>query len=159
MTTWHCTIDSFAMPRSLGRASLVLLGSTWTHSALGLLISVMIARVLGPTAVGTLALNLGLAGLAMAALLPGFAQAHLKKLAEGQDAGRCIGAMLLIQGTLTAALVVAGLLARRAGAIADAPGGAAVVFGIPRTQAAGRVAALFLTGFLARGWPGGPRRG
>jgi O-antigen/teichoic acid export membrane protein len=140
------------MPRSLGRASLVLLGGTWTHSALSLLISVMIARVLGPTAVGTLALNLGLAGLVMAALLPGFAQAHLKKLAEGQDAGRCVGAMLLIQGALTVLLVVAGLLAGRAGAIAQAPGGAVVFFAILGAQAAGRVADVFLKVFLAREW-------
>jgi len=140
------------MPRSLGRASLLLLGSTWTQSALGLLISVMIARVLGPTAVGTLALNLGLAGLVMAVLLPGFAQAHLNKLAEGQDAGRCVGAMLVIQGALTALLAVAGLLAERAGAIADAPGGSAVFFAILGTQAAGRVADVFLKVFLAREW-------
>jgi O-antigen/teichoic acid export membrane protein len=88
----------------------------------------------------------------MAALLPGFAQAHLKKLAEGQDAGRCIGAMLLIQGTLTAALVVAGLVARRTGMIADAPGGSVVFFAILGTQAAGRIADVFLKVFLAREW-------
>ena len=131
---------------------MVLLGSTWMQSALGMLISVMIARVLGPAAVGTLAVNLGLAGLVMAALLPGFARAHLKRLAEGQDPGRCVGTMLLIQGGLTAALAVAGWLAARGGAIADVPGGTVVFLAILGTQAGGKVAEVFLTVFLAREW-------
>src|SRR4029453_3084151 len=113
------------MPRrSLGRASLVLLGSTWIQSALSLLTSVMIARVLGPTAVGALAINLGLASLVMAVLLPGFFQAHLKRLAGGQIPGLCIGQMLLIQGAPTALRTVVLLVAWRAGALADAPAGA-----------------------------------
>ena len=140
------------MPRSLGRASLVLLGGTWTQSALGLLISVMIARVLGPTAVGALALNLGLAALVMAVLLPGFLQAHLKRLAEGQDAGRCLGVMLLIQGGLTAALAVALLLASRAGLLADAPAGEAVFLSMLGAQVVGRFGDVFLRVFIAREW-------
>lgn len=141
------------MPRrSLGRASLVLLGGTWMQSALGMLISVMIARVLGPTAVGTLAINLGLAGLVMAVLLPGFARAHLKRLAEGQDPGRCVGTMLLIQGALTAALALAGWLAARGGTIAAVPGGTVVFLAILGTQAGGKVAEVFLAVFLAREW-------
>ncbi len=141
------------MPRrSLGRAALLLLGSTWIHSALGLLVSVMIARGLGPAAVGTLALNLGLAGLVMAALLPGFARAHLKRLAEGQDAGRCVGTMLVIQGALTVVLAVGGWLAARGGAIADVPGGTVVFLAILGTQAGGRIADVFLKVLLAREW-------
>src|SRR5512132_1513717 len=90
---------------NLGRKSLLLVGSTWGHSALALAVSVMIGRRLGPAAIGAIALNLGLTGLVMAVLLPGFAQAHLKRLAEGQDAGRCLGTMLTIQTALTALLV------------------------------------------------------
>jgi O-antigen/teichoic acid export membrane protein len=90
---------------NLGRKSLLLVGSTWGYSALALAVSVMIGRRLGPAAVGAIALNLGLTGLVMAVLLPGFAQAHLKRLAEGQDAGRCLGTMLTIQTALTALLV------------------------------------------------------
>lgn len=141
------------MPRrSLGRAALVLLGSTWIHGALGLLISVAIARVLGPAAVGTLALNLGLAGLVMAALLPGFARAHLKRLAEGQDPGRCVGTMLAIEGVLALVLAAGAWLAVGTGAIADAPGGAVVFLAILGTQAAGRLADVFLKVLLAREW-------
>lgn len=140
------------MPRSLGRASLVLLGGTWSHSALSLLVSVLIARVLGPAAVGALALNLGLATLVMAVLLPGFVQAHLKRLAEGQDAGRCLGVMLLIQGVLTGLLLVALLVASRAGLLADAPAGEAVFLSMLGAQVVGRFGDVFLRVFIAREW-------
>ena len=83
-------------PQDLGRKSLLLLASTWSGSALGMIVSVLIARVLGPAALGTIGFSTGLVGLLMAALLPGFAQAHLKRLSEGQDAGRCIGTMAAI---------------------------------------------------------------
>jgi O-antigen/teichoic acid export membrane protein len=140
------------MPRSLGRASLVLFGSTWAQHALSLLTSVMIARVLGPSAVGTLALNLGLAGLAMAALLPGFAQAHLKRLAEGQDPGRCLGTMLLIQGGLTAAVVPVLLLAWGVGMLPEAPADTTVFLAMLGAQVVGRSGDAFLKVFLAREW-------
>jgi O-antigen/teichoic acid export membrane protein len=130
----------------------VLLGSTWIHSALGLLASVMIARVLGPAAVGALALNLGLAALVMAVLLPGFSQAHLKRLAEGQDPGRCVGTMLLIQSALTAVLAGALLAAWRAGVLAEAPAGAAVFLAMLGAQLVGRLADVFLRVFIAREW-------
>ena len=141
------------MPRrSLGRASLVLLGSTWIQSALSLLTSVMIARVLGPTAVGALAINLGLASLVMAVLLPGFSQAHLKRLTEGQDPGRCIGTMLLIQGALTAFLAAVLLVAWRAGMLADAPAGAVVFLAMLGAQVVGRLSDVYLRVFIARVW-------
>jgi O-antigen/teichoic acid export membrane protein len=140
------------MPRSLGRASLVLLGSTWTHGALSLLMSVLVARVLGAPAVGTLALNLGLVGLAMAALLPGFAQAHLKRLAEGQDAGRCLGTMLLIQGVLSAALLAGIVVAWSAGALDRASDHPGVFLALLGTQLCGRLGDVFLRVLLARQW-------
>jgi O-antigen/teichoic acid export membrane protein len=130
----------------------VLLGSTWTHSALSLLASIMIGRVLGPAAVGALALNLGLAGLVMAALLPGFTQAHLKRLAEGQDAGRCVGTMLAIQGALTTLLVVALLAAWATGALASHTSGGAVFLAMLGAQVASRLADVFQKVFIAREW-------
>jgi O-antigen/teichoic acid export membrane protein len=129
----------------------VLLGSSWIHGALSLLISVMIARVLGPAAVGALALNLGLAGLVMAALLPGFAQAHLKRLAEGQEAGRCVGTMLVIQGGLTAALVAVLLLGWGAGTLGGAAD-SAVFLAMLGAQVFGRLADVFQKVFIAREW-------
>jgi O-antigen/teichoic acid export membrane protein len=88
----------------------------------------------------------------LAVLRPGFARAHLKRLAEGQDPGRCIGTMLLIQGGLTAVLALAGWIAARGGAIADIPGGTVVFLAILGTQAGGKVAEVFLAVFLTREW-------
>src|ERR671922_1160777 len=141
------------MPRrSLGRASLVLLGSTWIHSGLSLLISVLIGRVLGPAVVGELALNLGLAGVVMAALLPGFTQAHLKRLAEGQDAGRCVGTMATLQLALTAALAVVVVLAWRTGTLAGMSADTTVLVAMLGAQVGGRLADVFLKVFIAREW-------
>jgi O-antigen/teichoic acid export membrane protein len=139
------------MPRrSLGQASLLLLGSTWIHSGLGLIASVLIGRILGPAAVGALALNLGLAGLVMAAALPGFARAHLKRLAEGEDVGRCLGTMGLIQGGLAAILGLVLLVAWRVGALAGAPAGAAVFVFMLGSQVALRLADVFMQVFIVR---------
>ena len=136
------------MPRSLGQASLILLGSTWIHSGLGLLASVLIGRVLGPAAVGALALNLGLAGLVMAAAVPGFARAHLKRLAEGDNVGRCLGTMGLIQAGLATILGLGLLVAWQMGALADAPAGAVVFVFILGSQIALRLADVFMQVFI-----------
>jgi O-antigen/teichoic acid export membrane protein len=140
------------MPRSLGRASLVLLGGNWAHSALGLLISVLIGRGLGPAAVGALALNLGLASVIMAALLPGFTQAHLKRLAEGQDTGSCVGTMLAIQAGLTALLLPAVLGGWWAGALGGAPADTAIFLAMLGTQVASRLGDVFLKVLVTREW-------
>ena len=141
------------MPRrSLGRASLVLLGSTWIYSGLSLVISVLIGRVLGPATVGELALNLGLAGVVMAALLPGFTQAHLKRLAEGQDPGRCVGTMAAIQLALAAALAVVVVVAWRTGTLAGVSSGTVVFVAMLGAQVASRLADVFLKVFIAREW-------
>jgi O-antigen/teichoic acid export membrane protein len=68
-------IESGAMPsQDLARKSLLLLGSTWGGAALGMLVSILVGRVLGPAALGSLGVSTGVVGLVMAALLPGFAQ-------------------------------------------------------------------------------------
>jgi O-antigen/teichoic acid export membrane protein len=86
---------------------LLLFASTWVGSVLSMLTSLLVARALGPAAMGSVGFSLGLSGLVMAALLPGFGQAHLKRLAEGYDAGRCFGTMATIQLALTGVLAVA----------------------------------------------------
>jgi O-antigen/teichoic acid export membrane protein len=135
----------------LGRSSVLLLASTWTQTALGLLASILIGRTLGPPALGLLAANLGLAGLLMAALVPGFNRAHLKRLAEGQDPGRCLGTMLTIQlallAALGAALAVAWGAGVRPGSDADDLSVFALMLG---AQVAGKLADVFLQVFLAR---------
>lgn len=89
---------------SLAQKSLLIFASTWITTLLGLAASIVVARRLGPAAVGSLAFGLGFGGLVLAVLAPGFGQAHLRRLAEGEDAGRCIGTMTLIQVVLAGAL-------------------------------------------------------
>jgi O-antigen/teichoic acid export membrane protein len=139
-------------PHDLGRKSLLLLGSTWSGSALGMVISLLIARWLGPEGLGSIAFSTGLAGLVMAALLPGFAQAHLKRLGEGQDPGRCIGTMGSIQLALAAALALALWVAARAGWTAHATELGLVFLLLLAAQVATNFADVFLKVLLAREW-------
>jgi O-antigen/teichoic acid export membrane protein len=139
------------MPRrSLGRASLLLMGSTWVHNGMGVIASIMVARALGPAAVGEIAVNLGLAALVMAVLLPGFAQAHLKRLAEGKDPGVCLGTMATIQVALTALLLLALLAARAAGAVPGSAPQVTVFAFMLGAQIVGRFGDVFLRVLIAR---------
>ena len=139
-------------PQDLGRKSLLLLGTTWFGSALGMLVSILIARILGPEAVGAIGFSLGLVGLLMAALLPGFALAHLKRLAEGQDPARCLGTMLSVQLALDLLLLVA--LGVAWAVTGFAPWGPLVqVFAwMLAAQLATGFADTYLKVFLAREW-------
>ena len=139
-------------PQDLGRKSLLLLGSTWGGTVLGMLVSLLIARLLGPTALGGIGWSLGAAGLCMAALLPGFAQAHLKRLAEGQDAGRCLGTMAVIQLALTGLLLAAVGTGWALGGAAGAPELGLVFLFVLASQVSGNFADIFLKVFIAREW-------
>lgn len=96
----------------LGRKSVSLLLATWLIAWINLLAGILIARVLGPAAVGSLAFGFGLSGLVLAALLPGFTQAHLKRIGEGRDVGVCLGTFGTIKLGLYALLALAFLVAR-----------------------------------------------
>ena len=139
-------------PQDLGRKSLLMLAGAWGGSAIGMVVSVLIGRVLGPTALGSIGFSTGLVGLLMAALLPGFAQAHLKRLSEGQDPGRCLGTMLGVQLALHT-LLVTGLLAgwRATGLFRD-PELATVFVWLLAAQVAGNLADSFLKVFVVREW-------
>lgn len=89
----------------LGRKSLLLVSANWVASALGFLSAVLVARRLGPEAVGALGYGFGVIGIAAAALLPGFAQAHTKRVAEGHDLGRCLATMGALQLGLQVCMV------------------------------------------------------
>jgi O-antigen/teichoic acid export membrane protein len=116
-----------------------------------MLASVLVARALGPSAVGAIGFSLGLAGLVMAALLPGFGLAHLKRVAEGQDIGRCVGTMLAIQSALTlAVLIVAAAVWPIWGPSGDS---GAVFAAILAAQLAGALAEAMLRVFVGREWP------
>src|SRR5512132_445171 len=71
----------------LGRKSVVLFAGTSVASGFGALTTILVARRLGPEALGILGFSVGLVGVLTALLLPGFAQAHQKRVAEGADLG------------------------------------------------------------------------
>jgi O-antigen/teichoic acid export membrane protein len=112
----------------------------------------LVARILGAGAMGSIAVSLGLAGLCLAILLPGFGQAHLKRLAEGQDAGRCLGTMGLIQAGGVGALMVGLVSARALGVLEAAPDLTPVFVLVLGAQVASNVADIFLKVFIAREW-------
>jgi O-antigen/teichoic acid export membrane protein len=139
-------------PQDLGRKSLLLLASTWSGSALGMIVSILIGRVLGPAALGSIGFSTGLVGLLMAALLPGFSQAHLKRLSEGQDAGRCIGTMTAIQLALLGVLL-AGLATTWSRRLVFSDTDLSAVFLLLlAAQLANNFADVFLKVFVAREW-------
>ena len=138
--------------QDLGRKSLLLLGSTWFGSALGMLVSILIARTLGPEAVGSIGFSMGWVGLLMAVLLPGFAQAHLKRLAEGQDPGRCLGTMLSVQLALDLLLLLALGVAWGAGVFSPRSSVGQVFACMLGAQLATGLADVYLKVFIAREW-------
>jgi hypothetical protein len=82
---------------NLGRKSVVLFFGTGLASTFGFVTTILIARWLGPDALGILGFSMGLVGMLTAFLLPGLNQAHQKRVAEGGDLGRCMGTMAALQ--------------------------------------------------------------
>jgi O-antigen/teichoic acid export membrane protein len=137
----------------LGRKSLLLVSANWTATALGFLCSVLIARRLGPEAVGALGYGFGLIGVAGAALLPGFAQAHTKRVAEGRDLGRCVATMGAIQLALQISMVAIVLGASWWWPGLIPPGiPAAVVFFLLASQVSSNLAVAFSGALIGRRW-------
>ena len=93
--------------QQLGRRALSLLLGNWGASGLNLLAGILVARRLGPDAVGALSFTVGLSGVIMAALVPGFLQAHMKRIAEGQDVRACLGTFIAIKLALFSVLALA----------------------------------------------------
>src|SRR5262245_57679532 len=110
---------------SLGQKSLSLLMGAGLASLLNLVTGLLVARALGPAAVGSLSFSLGLSGLAMAALIPGFSQAHMKRIAEGLDPGVCASTFGLIKVLLYVPLLLV---------IALVPGYRGVLFETPTLE-------------------------
>lgn len=139
-------------PAALGRKSLLLSLGTWAGSALGMLVSICIARMLGPAALGTIGFSTGIVGLVAAALLPGFGQAHLKRLAEGQDPGRCLGTMLTLQLALHAGLAAVLLAVWTGEGLFHTREIGLVFLLMLGAQVASNFADIFLKIFIAREW-------
>jgi O-antigen/teichoic acid export membrane protein len=141
------------MKGDLGRKSIVLFAGTWVANGFGLLSTVLIARVLGPEALGILGFSTGLVGLLTAFLLPGFSQAHQKRVAEGAELGRCVGTMaslqLAIQGT---ALLVVLLAARWGSLVIPAGVPVSVVLFVLVAQLLVNLSTSLSVAFVGREW-------
>jgi len=137
----------------LGRKSVVLFAGTWAASGFGFLTTVLIARRLGPDALGILGFSMGLVGVLTALLVPGFAQAHQKRVAEGGDLGRCVGTMAALQLVIQAAAFALVLIAARWGS-AVIPAGVplAVVLFVLGAQLLTNLAASLSIAFVGREW-------
>jgi lipopolysaccharide exporter len=140
-------------PRDLGRKSLLLIIATWTASGVGFASTLLVARRLGPEALGALGFGFGLVGVLAAALLPGFAQAHTKRVAEGRDLGQCMGTMGAIQLALHGVLLTALLVLWPWWPVVMPIGvPLIVVISLIAAQILSNFAAIFTGAFIGREW-------
>src|SRR6266704_421226 len=146
-------IDTVADQGDLGRKSVVLFAGTWAASGFGFFTTILIARRLGPDALGILGFSMGLVGVLTAFLVPGFFQAHQKRVAEGGDLGRCVGTMVTIQLVIQGAAFVIVLFAARWGSLVI-PAGVPllVVLFVLAAQLLTNLAASLSTAFVGREW-------
>ncbi len=141
------------MKGDLGRKSIVLFAGTWMANGFGLLSTVLIARVLGPEALGILGFSTGLVGLLTAFLLPGFSQAHQKRVAEGADLGRCVGTMASLQLAIQGAALLVVLLASRWGSLVIPAGvPVSVVLFVLAAQLLVNLSTSLSVAFVGREW-------
>ena len=94
------------------RRIVLLLSSELLTAVLGWLAIKLILLKMGKGALGELAFALSLVGSLSFIGLLGFRQAHIKRVSEGRDLGRCVGAFISIRMVLLSimVLVVLGLL-------------------------------------------------
>jgi O-antigen/teichoic acid export membrane protein len=137
----------------LGRKSVVLFAGTWVANGFGLLSTILIARVLGPEAVGILGFSVGFVGVLTAFLIPGFSQAHQKRVAEGADLGRCVGTMAALQLAIQGTALVVILLAARWGSLVIPTGvPVSVVLFVLAAQLLTNLSTSLRTAFVGREW-------
>ena len=137
----------------LGRKSVVLFAGTWVANGFGLLSTILIARVLGPEAVGILGFSVGFVGLLSAFLIPGFSQAHQKRVAEGADLGRCVGTMSALQLAIQGTALFLILLSARWGSLVIPSGvPVSVVLFVLAAQLLINVSTSLSTAFIGREW-------
>src|SRR6266478_8651403 len=140
-------IDGVGDQGDLGRKSVVLFAGTWAASGFGFLTTILIARRLGPDALGILGFSMGLVGVLTAFLVPGFFQAHQKRVAEGGDLGRCVGTMIALQLVIQGAAFAVVLAASRWGSFVIPAG--VIPAGVPLLVVLFVLAAQLLTNLAA----------
>ena len=131
----------------------MLFAGAWAASGFGFVTTILIARRLGPDALGILGFSMGVVGVLTALLVPGFAQAHQKRVAEGGDLGRCVGTMATLQLVNQGAAFAVVLIAARWGSLVI-PAGVplAVVLFVLGAQLLTNLAAGLSAAFVGREW-------
>lgn len=95
----------------LARKSLLLFTVNMIGSALGFLSTIVIARWMGATALGSVSYLLGLLGMFSVLLDMGFAFAHLKRVSEtSEDPAPLIGTFLAVKSSLALVFLLVALL-------------------------------------------------
>ncbi len=121
------------------RKIVLMLSSELTAAILGWLAIKLILLHMGKEALGELAFALSLVGSFSFIGLLGFRQAHVKRVSEGQDLGRCIG---------TFAYIRIGLLALLAIIVLGALGAWLYVFNKPLTDVSAALILIILVYYL-----------
>ena len=92
----------------LGRKTLLIMANNVAGGILGYIILKVIAIYMIDAAYtyGTVAFALGFLGMFMIILSPGTDMAHIKKISEGKDVGKCVGTYLVMKTIFTAIFLI-----------------------------------------------------
>lgn len=93
----------------MSRQLLLVAGINLAQQTVMMAASIVVARLMGPTPIGTIAAALALLSAFSFLGDIGLGTAHAKYLAEGRDVGRCMGAFVPASGFLSFVAVAAGL--------------------------------------------------
>lgn len=91
----------------LGTKSAVVFAGNWLAVVAQLISGILVARWLGPDAVGRIAYFFGLLGIFTMLTSFGFAQAHVKRVAEGRPLAECISAFWAVTVVLNGIMLLA----------------------------------------------------
>lgn len=90
----------------LARKSALIITTNILNALLGYVALFFIARYMSPEAYGIMAFAYGFVALFTVFAKLGFDQAHIKKVSEGKDLGRCIGTFIATKTGLTAIMAL-----------------------------------------------------
>lgn len=94
----------------LARKALLTFGTKGSSIIFGFAVTFFVARALGPERYGIIGFAIAFAGFFTALGELGFASAHLKRISENKDIGKCIGTFFSIRVVLTILLAVVALI-------------------------------------------------
>jgi len=94
----------------IGRKTFLAFSMNLLKSAIGYVSLFFVARYMGPEALGIVGFGFSYVGIFNFVADLGFGVAHIKRMSEGRDPARCLGAFIVIRGVLTLMMIVTVLL-------------------------------------------------